>query len=97
MLRAEIDGLAPERMLEGAPLRPLAVLRAWLAERTPEGSGADIEALAVVIGAAMMGLASCTPMLAAGTGAAGVDENELLERCVDVLVGIAAAGIGEEA
>jgi AcrR family transcriptional regulator len=95
MLRAELDGLAPERMLEGAPLRPLAILRAWLAEHVPEGSGVDVEALAVVVGAAMMGLASCTPMLANGVGAQGVEEEELQRRCVDVLVGIAAAGIGE--
>ena len=97
MLRAEIDGLAPEQMLEGAPLRPLAILRAWLEERTPQGSEADVEALAMVVGAAMMGLASCTPMLAHGVGVQGADDEELLRRCVDVLVGIAAAGIGEDA
>jgi AcrR family transcriptional regulator len=97
MLRAEIDGLAPERMLEGAPLRPLALLRAWLGERAPQSSEADVEALAMVLGAAMMGLASCTPMLAHGVGVQGADEDELLRRCVDVLVGVAAAGIGEEA
>jgi len=97
MLRAEIDGMTPERMLEGVPLRPLAVLQAWLAERAPEGKRVDTEALTMVIGAAMMGLASCRPMLAAGAGAAGEDEDELLRRCVDVLVGFAAAAIGEDA
>lgn len=97
MLRAEMDGLAPELMLEGAPLRPLAILRAWLSQRAPEGSEADVEALAMVVGAAMMGLASCTPMLANGVGAQGADEDELLRRCVDVLVAVAAAGIGEDA
>jgi AcrR family transcriptional regulator len=97
MLRAEIDGLQPERMLEGEPLRPLALLRAWFEERAPEGSGVDVEALTMVIGAAMMGLASCSPILAAGAGAAGEDQDQLLRRCVDVLAGVAAAGIGEEA
>ena len=94
MLRAEMDGLAPERMLDGEPLRPLALLQAWLAENAPEGSHLDTRALAMVIGAAMMGLASCRPMLASGVGAAGEDEDELLLRCVDILVGLAAAAVG---
>jgi TetR/AcrR family transcriptional regulator, repressor for neighboring sulfatase len=97
MLRAEIDGLEPERMLEGASLRPLVQLQEWLAEHTPGGSALDTQALTMVVGAAMMGLISCQPMLAAGAGAAGVDDEELLQRCVDVLVGIAAAAIGEDA
>jgi AcrR family transcriptional regulator len=97
MLRAEIDGLVPERMLGGEPLQPLVILQAWLAERVPEGSRLDTQALTMVVGAAMMGLVSCRPMLAAGAGAAEVDEDELLRRCVDVLVGFAAAAIGEEA
>ena len=95
MLRAEIDGLAPEHMLEGAPLRPLAILRAWLAAHVPEENGVDVEALTMVIGAAALGLASCTPMLADGVGAPRDGEEELQRRCVDVLVGIVAASIGE--
>jgi TetR/AcrR family transcriptional regulator, repressor for neighboring sulfatase len=97
MLRAEIDGLAPERMLRGEPLRPLALLQAWLSENLPEGSSVDTHALTMVVGAAMMGLVSCQPMLAAGAGAAEEDEDELLRRCVDLLVGVAAAAIGEDA
>lgn len=96
LLRAEIDGYAPEQMLERAPLRPLAVLRAWLEEHGPD-EGVDAAALTMVIGAAVMGLAACAPLLAAGAGAGGADEDELLQRCVDVLVGAAAAGIGGEA
>jgi AcrR family transcriptional regulator len=95
MLRAEIDGLEPERMLEGSSLRPLALLREWIDAHAPDGAGVDAEALAMVIGAAMMGLASCRPMLAAGVGAREPDEAVLLRRCVDVLVGVAAVGIGE--
>jgi AcrR family transcriptional regulator len=94
MLRAEIDGLQPEQMLAGSPLRPLSLLRTWIEERAPKGAGVDAEALAMVIGAAMMGLASCRPMLACGVGAQEADEEALLRRCVDVLVGVAAVGIG---
>ena len=57
----------------------------------------DTHALSMVVGAAMMGLASCQPLLAAGAGASGEDQDELLRRCVDVLVGFAAAAIGEDA
>lgn len=94
MLRAEIDGLEPERLLEGAPLRPLPLLRAWLAENAPDGAAVDAEALTMVIGAAVMGLVSCRPMLAAGAGATAEDDDELLRRTVDVLVGVAAAAVG---
>jgi len=94
MLRAEIDGLAPESLLAGAPLRPLRLLDGWLADNAPEGVDIDHQALAMVLGAAMMGLASCQPMLAAGVGLEGEDQDEALRRCVDLLVGIAAVAIG---
>lgn len=94
LLRAEIDGLQPERMLQGSSLRPLAVLRAWIDEHAPEGSGVDSEALTMVIGGAMLGLASCRPILATGAGAEDEDDEALLRRCVDVLMGVAAVGIG---
>jgi len=97
MLRAEIDGLEPERMLREEPLRPLVLLRQWLDDHAPEGSTLDARALTMVVGAAVLGLASCRPMLAAGAGAAGADDDELLRRCVDVLVGVAAAAVGEDA
>jgi AcrR family transcriptional regulator len=94
VLRAEIDGLQPEQMLAGSSLRPLALLRDWIDTHASEDAGVDAEALTMVIGAAMMGLASCRPMLAAGAGAQEPDEEALLRRCVDVLVGVAAVGIG---
>jgi TetR/AcrR family transcriptional regulator, repressor for neighboring sulfatase len=97
MLRAEIDGLTPERMLAGEPLRPLLLLRTWLAENASQDSQLDAQALTMVVGAAMMGLASCQPMLAAGADATGEDQDELLRRCVDVIVGVVAAAIGEDA
>jgi TetR/AcrR family transcriptional regulator, repressor for neighboring sulfatase len=97
MLRAEIDGMEPEHMLKGEPLRPLALLQTWLAEHTPEGSNLDTHALTMVVGAAMMGLASCQPMLASGAGVAGEDAEDLQRRCVDVLVAFAAVAIGEQA
>ena len=94
MLRAEIDGLAPERMLEGAPLRPLALLRAWLAEHAPAAPASTWRRSPWCVGAAMMGLASAGRCSPPEPGAQGVDEDELLRRCVDVLVGVAAVGIG---
>jgi AcrR family transcriptional regulator len=93
MLRAEIDGLAPESLVAGAPLRPLHLLERWLAARAPDGVEIDHQALAMVIGAAMLGLASCQPMLAAGVELEGDDPDAVLRRCVDLLVGIAAVAI----
>lgn len=94
LLRAELDGLTPERLLERAPVRPVALLRAWLEQHAPADSGVDTQALAVVVGAALMGLVSCRTMLAAGAGADQVADDELLRRCVDVLVGVAAVAVG---
>jgi len=94
MLRAEIDGLAPERMLDGAPMRPLDVLASWLEEQGPGTSAADPRVVAMVLGAALMGLASVQPMLTAGVGLEGEDPAALLQRCVDVLVGFAGCTIG---
>jgi AcrR family transcriptional regulator len=94
MLRAEIDGLAPERMLDGSPLRPLDVLATWLEERRTGTNGPDPRVMAMVLGAALMGLVSVQPMLTAGVGLEGEDPEALLKRCVDVLVSVAAGAIG---
>jgi AcrR family transcriptional regulator len=94
MLRAEIDGLAPERLLEGGPSRPLGLLRSWFEAHDPGPGGAEPGALALVLGAAIMGLAALQPMLAAGVGLEDEDPDEVRRRCIDVIVGIAAAAAG---
>jgi AcrR family transcriptional regulator len=94
MLRAEIDGLAPERLLDGSPLRPLALLAGWLEEQGAATDGADPRVVAMVLGAALMGLASVRPMLAAGVGLEGEDPDAVLRQCLDILFGFAAAAIG---
>lgn len=96
MLRAEIDGLAPARLLDGAPLRPLDLLARWLEQRGPGTGETDPRVVAMVLGAALMGLASVQPMLTAGVGLEGEDQEAVLQRCVDVLVGVAAGAVGEE-
>ena len=93
MLRAEIDGLAPERMLEGSPSRPLGLLAGWLDGQRSGAGKVDSQVVAMVLGAALMGLAAAQPMLAAGVGLEGEDPEALLRRCVDALVGFAAAAI----
>jgi len=94
MLRAEIDGLAPERLLDGSPLRPLGILASWLEEQGAGTGGADPRVVAMVLGAALMGLASVQPMLTAGVGLESEDPAALLQRCVDALVGVAAGALG---
>ena len=93
MLRAEIDGLAPESLLEGAPLRPLSLLQAWLTERGAAAAGADPQVLAVVLGAAIMGFCALQPMLSAGVGLDDAGPAEVRRRFIDTLVGVAAAAI----
>jgi AcrR family transcriptional regulator len=94
MLRAEIDGLAPALLLDGAPLRPFDPLARWLERRGPGAGEIDPRVVAMVLGAALMGPASVQPMLAAGVGLEGEDQEAVLQRCVDALVGVAAGAIG---
>jgi AcrR family transcriptional regulator len=94
LLRAEIDGLAPERLLDGAPARPLAMLESLLEVQGTGAAGTEPRALAMVLGAAIMGLAALQPMLSTGAGLEGEDPDEVRRRCIDVIVGIAAAAIG---
>lgn len=96
MLRAEIDGLAPERLLDGAPARPLAMLESWLEARGSGAAGADPRALTMVLGAAIMGLAALQPLLASEAGLSDEDPDQVLRRCVDVIVGVAAVAVGLE-
>ncbi len=96
MMRAELDGLAPERLVDGLPWRPIDVLATWLERQGAGASGSDPRVMAVVLGAALMGLASVQPMLAAGAGLEDEDPAALTERCVDELVGFAARAIGAE-
>jgi AcrR family transcriptional regulator len=93
MLRAEIDGLEPESLLGGAPLRPLGLLGAWLAERGA-GGVTDPQALAVLLGAAIMGFSAVQPMLSAGVGLETEDPAEVRRRFIDAVVAVAAAAIG---
>jgi len=96
MLRAEIDGLAPERMLDGSPMRPLGILASWLEKQGAGTGGADPRVVAMVLGAALMGLASVQPMLSAGVGLDAEDPAVLTRRCVDVLLGLATCAIGAQ-
>ena len=94
LLRAEMDGLTPERLLDGAPARPLGLLETWLAAHGSGAAGLEPQALAMVLGAAIMGLAALQPMLSSGAGLDDEDPDEVRRRCIDIIVGIAAAAIG---
>jgi AcrR family transcriptional regulator len=96
MLRAEIDGLTPERLLDGAPARPLAMMESWLEARGSGAAGAEPRALTMVLGAAIMGLAALQPLLASEAGLSDEDPDEVRRRCIDVIVGVAAVAVGLE-
>jgi AcrR family transcriptional regulator len=99
MMRAELDGMAPERLIEGSPLRPLTLLADWLergAGQAARPPAADPRLVAMVLGAAIMGLASMQPMLAAGAGVQDRDPDEVLQGCLQAAVGLAAIAIGAQ-
>ena len=98
MLRAELDGRAPEQLLEEAPLRPLRLLAGWLEQQGSAAapSAADPRIVAMVLGAAIFGLASMQPVLTAGVGIEGEDPDEVLRRCLQTAVGLAATAVGPE-
>jgi AcrR family transcriptional regulator len=93
MTRAELDGLVPERLLEGSSLRPLALLARWFDDRGGDTPGTDARVLAMVLGAAVMGLATVAPMLSAGVGLDGEDPETVLHGCIDALVDVAAVAL----
>lgn len=95
MLRAEMDGLEPERLLDGAPTRPVGLLARWLERQGSVAVAADPKGAAMVLGAALVGLAALQPLLTAGAGLEGEDPKVVLGRCVDALVGFATGATGE--
>ena len=74
-------------------MRPLDLLAGWLEHRVPDAGETDPRVMAMVSGAAHMGLAAVQPLLTAGVGLEGEDAEALLQRCIDVLVGVAAGAI----
>jgi TetR/AcrR family transcriptional regulator, repressor for neighboring sulfatase len=93
MLRAEIDGLAPETLVDGAAARPLGLLGDWLAAYGTGAAGADPGALAMVLGAAIFGLAALQPLLTVGAGLQDEGADEVRGRCIGAIVDIAAAAV----
>ncbi len=96
MLRAELDGLAPESLPDEPALRPVAALARCLQANGAGAPGAEPRALAMVLAAAVLGLAGVQPLLAAGVGYGDEDPDEIRRRCVDVVTGIAAVALGRE-
>jgi len=96
MLRAELDGLEPERLLETSPLRPLRLLAGWFEQNASSGQGppTDPRLLALVVGAAVIGLASMQPMLADGVGLGGEDPEQVQQDCLKTILAMAAAAAG---
>jgi AcrR family transcriptional regulator len=90
VLRAELDGLAPERLMEGDPV-PLHLLSDSLVRFAGAEHGDEARVVAAVVGAAVLGLAAAGPLLLAGTHLDDRDPAEVLDRCVDLLVGLLAA------
>jgi AcrR family transcriptional regulator len=96
MLRAELDGLAPERLRDDAVLRPIAALSGWLEANQAGGAGLEPRALAMLLAAAVLGFAGAQPLLSAGAGYRDEDPDEVRRRVVDSLVGVAAVAAGRE-
>jgi hypothetical protein len=88
------SAVEPECLLDGSPLLPLGILASWPERRGPGTGAADPQVLAIVNGAALMGLAAVQPMLAADVGLQGEDRAAVTQRCVDVPVGLAGGSIG---
>jgi AcrR family transcriptional regulator len=95
MIRAELDGLAPENMLGEPTLRPVRQLADWL-EREGSATAGEVDprVAAMVLGAMVMGLVGMQPLLAAGAGLADEDPEDLRRRCVRAAVALAAAAVG---
>ena len=90
--RAEVDGLAPAVLLAGVQL-PLGALASWLGDQASGESGPDPRAVAMVLGAAVFGLAAVQPFLTSSVGFHEEDPSEVMRQCVDVLTGLTGAAL----
>ena len=102
LLRAEIDGVRPESLLEGRQL-PMGNLADWLeAHETARGggdgapAGVDPRAFALLIGAAGLGLAAAQPLLSTAVGWEDEDPDEVLRRCIATMMALIAAVVRGE-
>jgi hypothetical protein len=94
ILRAELDGLAPESLVRDGPSRPLALLSTWLSEQERGPNAPDPRIVSMLVGAAMFGLAGATPWLASAVGLEGQDPGVTRRQCMEVLIGLVGAAAG---
>ena len=95
MLRAELDGLTPERIFDEAPLRPLRLLAGWIEQnRAPGAPPLDPRVAAMVVGAVLFGLTAAQPLLAAGVGLEDQPPDDVLRSCLQGVVALVAAAVG---
>jgi AcrR family transcriptional regulator len=94
MLRAQMDGLATEHMLEEVSDRPVAILERWMEERPRRADLPDPRVVAVVVGAATLGLAAAQPWLWSTAGLDGRDADVQREQLIDVMICFLAHALG---
>jgi len=94
MMRAELDGMRPDRMLVDSA-RPLALLADWLERPGMKRSADDARVMAVILGAAIMGLATVAPLLSAGAGLGDDDPDGVLSQCIDALTRMFAGPLSQ--
>ena len=95
MLRAELDGLAPERIFDEEPLRPLRLLAGWVEQnRAPGAPPLDPRVAAMIVGSVLFGLTAVQPLLAAGVGLDGEPPEDVLRSCLQGVLALVAAAVG---
>lgn len=94
MLRAQMDGLATEHMVEEASDRPLAILERWMEERPQRPDLPDPRLVSVVVGAATLGLAAAQPWLWSAAGLDRRDADVQREQLIDVMICFLSHALG---
>jgi AcrR family transcriptional regulator len=89
LLRAELDGVTPERPFDDRQL-PMGLFAEWLETHDAGASGVDPRAFAMLVSAAGFGLVAAEPLLAAAVGWQDEDPDAVREKCVEAQVALTA-------
>lgn len=93
ILRAELDGLHPEKLVEDNTPRPLRILAEWIGRQNAM-EGVDPRIASIVAGAAVFGLAALTPWLSSAVGLDDRDEADVRDECMRAVIRLIGAAAG---
>lgn len=92
LLRSQIDGLSPERLLNGVTPSMRLITDCLVENNKAEGVVFDPRVISAMFVATMFGLVATTPWVMCGTGLDDMSEDEFHEQVIDFLMNMLRRG-----